>query len=319
MIFEPDELPTARLIAGNREPVLFNLHIAQNFHLLFPSGFDEVRFVHGNNSHNIDPNKLSRDLKVNVLMLNHDDDVSCGNLVWDRFQNLEFRHESSGAWYRFSMLAENYEEFEDYHYMKSTLCFYAPGTDEFVELTFSDIINSCYKRAGDVSRPSISLFPSIWTGEDLSMAHNDAIQQFIQKYEHEKLSFESLSWRQMEELVAELLKLQGMDVTVTPSQKDGGRDIIARGELIPGEPTIFAVEVKQKPVVGIHDVRAALYANRNMPALLIATSGRFSAGVIKESRISDNRYRLFLKDGVALKQWMSLCWNRLASNNNIGN
>ena len=66
-----------------------------------------------------------------------------------------------------------------------------------------------------------------------------------------------------------------MEVSVTKRTRDGGRDIIARGELIPGEPSMLAVEVKQKAVVGIEDVQRALKANEDYPALLLATAGRF--------------------------------------------
>lgn len=119
-----------------------------------------------------------------------------------------------------------------------------------------------------------------------------------------QLSLHAVHWRQLEELVAELLRDMGLSVTVTPRTGDGGRDVIARGELIPGEPTVLAVEVKHRDVVPVSELRAALWANRNFPALLFVTSGRFSAGVYRERVVDANRLRLFLKDGVALHQWI---------------
>ena len=115
-----------------------------------------------------------------------------------------------------------------------------------------------------------------------------------------------LHWRQLEEIVAELLKSMGLKVKLTPRSRDGGRDVVAYGELIPGEPTLIAVEVKHKNVVPISDLRDALWANRHFPALFLATSGRFSAGVIREKTMQENHLRLILKDGVALKQWIDL-------------
>jgi hypothetical protein len=109
----------------------------------------------------------------------------------------------------------------------------------------------------------------------------------------------------LENIVAELLRDRGMEVALTSRAADGGRDVIARGELIPGEPTLLAVEVKHKPVVGLDDVRSRLYANRAFPALLFATSGRFTAGVVRERSQPDTHLRLFLKDGFALSQWVS--------------
>lgn len=94
-----------------------------------------------------------------------------------------------------------------------------------------------------------------------------------------------------------------MAISVTPRINDGGRDILARGELF-GEPLTIAVEVKQKRIVPVSDARAALYANRHLPVLMLATSGSFSAGVIKEKAREENRLRLLLKDGIALSQWI---------------
>jgi hypothetical protein len=113
-----------------------------------------------------------------------------------------------------------------------------------------------------------------------------------------------LHWRQLEELVAELLHDMGLEIILTPRSSDGGRDVVVRGELIPGEPAVMAVEVKQMDVVPLSEVRDALWANRGFPALLVATAGRFSAGVIRESKWQDTRLRLILKDGAALSQWL---------------
>jgi restriction system protein len=112
--------------------------------------------------------------------------------------------------------------------------------------------------------------------------------------------------RQLEELIAELLRDQGMEIHITPETRDGGRDVIARGEFIQGEPMVLAVEVKQKSVVGIQDLYNSLKPNEDYPALLLATSGRFSAGVIQEKKRRRNELRLILKDGVALSQWIAM-------------
>ena len=117
-------------------------------------------------------------------------------------------------------------------------------------------------------------------------------------------SLASIHWRVLEEIVAELLKLRGMEVMVTPRSGDGGRDVVARGELVPGEPTYLAVEVKHKKVVGPRDVRDALFANRYFPLVMLATSGRFSSGVLRIKREQDTFHRLVLADGRALRQWI---------------
>ena len=67
---------------------------------------------------------------------------------------------------------------------------------------------------------------------------------------------------------------------------------------------LLAVEVKHMRVVNVGEVREALWANRRFPAVMVATSGRFAGGVVKERIDPDNRFRLTLKDGVALGQWL---------------
>jgi hypothetical protein len=62
----------------------------------------------------------------------------------------------------------------------------------------------------------------------------------------------------------------------------------------------MAVEVKHRKVVDRPEVEMALHQNRRFPALLFVTSGRFTAGVLKEKALPENQLRLFLKDGDAL-------------------
>jgi len=131
-----------------------------------------------------------------------------------------------------------------------------------------------------------------------------AIQPILRELKTQKIHLRDISWRSLEEVVAEVLRAKGMAVTVTPRSRDGGRDILARGELATGEPLVFAVEVKQKPVVGLADVQRALKANEDFPSLMVVTSGRFSSGVVREKSLERHQLRLFLKDGVALSQWI---------------
>ena len=58
---------------------------------------------------------------------------------------------------------------------------------------------------------------------------------------------------------------------------------------------VIAVEVKQKPIVGLHNVQRDLQANQDFPALMLATAGRFSAGVVNEKRCERNDFRLIRK------------------------
>ncbi len=62
----------------------------------------------------------------------------------------------------------------------------------------------------------------------------------------------------------------------------------------------MAVEVKHRPIVDRPQVELALQQNKEYPALVFVTSGRFTAGVLQEKAKEENRFRLFLKDGAAV-------------------
>ena len=146
--------------------------------------------------------------------------------------------------------------------------------------------------------------PQLWTPdsqENVRVSLRAAVEDLIVGLKKQRTTLSALTWPQYEELVAELLRGIGMDVYRLTTRPQGGRDLLARGELIPGEePVTIAVEIKHKDVVYRPAVEAALWQNRAFPALLFVTSGRFSAGVLNEKRKEENRFRLFLKDGEAV-------------------
>jgi HJR/Mrr/RecB family endonuclease len=159
------------------------------------------------------------------------------------------------------------------------------------------------------TEPFAIVLPQLWTPTAQRIQRlelSDRVGQILREIHDHESSLQQLTPRQLEELIAELLQAKGMHVHVTQYSRDGGRDIVARGELIPGEPCLLAVEIKKKSVVGLADVQRAIYANRFFSALLIATSGRFSAGVVSEKSRPENELRLLLKDGVAIEQWIRL-------------
>jgi HJR/Mrr/RecB family endonuclease len=153
------------------------------------------------------------------------------------------------------------------------------------------------------------ILPSFWTPDrqkEQETLLGGSVHEILSAIAAEKRELASVSWRQLEEIVAEILREKGMEISLTPKTHDGGRDIIARGELIPGEPTLIAVEVKHKNVVSVDDIRRTLYANQSFPVIMLATSGRFSAGVVEEKSRQQNQMRVLLKDGVALREWIDL-------------
>lgn len=212
-----------------------------------------------------------------------------------------YRNEQSGEWQLFQGLMPSKEK-------KANLALNFVGSQKDQDILTSDLLKALKSISHEPrADPTSLILPGLWTPEKQALARIelvDATREIIKAISQNVNSLLSVKWRTLEEIVAELLRAQGMQIYLTPRSGDGGRDIIARGELIPGEPMTIAVEVKKKPTVGVGDVRSALYANRNYPGLMIATAGNFSAGVIKEKR--ENSLRLFLKDGVALRQWIDL-------------
>ena len=157
--------------------------------------------------------------------------------------------------------------------------------------------------------PTLFVSPRLWTPSRQRTqmeALRDSAIPIIQELQRGDLELCALDWRQLEEIVAELLRRKGLDIHVVKENPQGGRDIVARGELVPGaELVTIAVEVKHRRYVDRPEVQKALHQNRMFPALMFVTSGRFSAGVLREATLPENRMRLFLKDGVAIRDLIS--------------
>ena len=172
---------------------------------------------------------------------------------------------------------------------------------------FSDALRKALTIPINSNRTIIS--PRLWTPEtqesescDLRVVTQDILKALIQ----DNADLSTIHWRTLEDIVAELLRDSGMEIYRVRESPQGGRDILARGHLIPGqEPITIAVEVKHKDVVYRPDVELALHQNKEFPALMFATSGKFSAGVLEESALPENQLRLFLKDGVAIGDLMT--------------
>ncbi|MDT4898493.1 MAG: restriction system protein [Acidobacteriota bacterium] len=274
------------------EPVFF----ADRPHLLMPLGYDEFRAV-------------AVDVKKHKPLTNIKD------LPEDTGYDLMFPYElfyrtiDSGAWHWFEGITHYKKESEKTIERKGEYYFDFIGPKE--EHSYTLVVTLLEKlrkiAAHPDPTPHILLPPSLWTPRiqlAQSISITNVVPNILNEIQAQEKSLRDISWRQLEELVAELLRSNGLEVFITQQTHDGGRDVIAKGELIPGEPAVIAIEVKQKDVVGLHDVQRALQANADFPALLIATAGRFSAGVIREKQRHRNQLRLFLKDGIALTQWI---------------
>lgn len=214
-----------------------------------------------------------------------------------------YREAASGAWYLFEGIRSPNDVGR-----RSHLHFVGPdaSSNKYVTITTWRRRLETLARQPDVRARTLWL-PGLWTTQlqrELDATLESVARPLLRTLLDGGTQLREVPWRHLEYLVAELLRDRGLEVYVTPPARDGGRDIVARGELIPGEPVELAVEVKQKATVGISDVQRALKANEDYPSLLVATAGRFSSGVLFERLESRSRLRLLLKDGIALSQWI---------------
>ena len=113
--------------------------------------------------------------------------------------------------------------------------------------------------------------------------------------------------RKFEELVAELLSRENMDVELTPPSKDGGRDVLAYTDSPVGRH-LFYVECKkysEENPVGVSLVRqlyGVLEAERATAGLIVTTS-RFTKGALEFQK--NIEHRMSLKDLQRLSDWVS--------------
>jgi CheY-like chemotaxis protein len=116
----------------------------------------------------------------------------------------------------------------------------------------------------------------------------------------------SISPRQFEELVAEILNRFGYQATLTPESKDGGVDILAARKDALGE-FLCLVECKRyvpPNKVGVALVRSlhgVLEKTRATAAMLVTTS--YFTRDAQEFQ-QDLMHRLHLRDYIALKSWL---------------
>jgi hypothetical protein len=177
--------------------------------------------------------------------------------------------------------------------------------DDVFALTLPDLIAELEDRIDKPrERNSVLWSPRMWTPSEQARQRGflaSALQPHLDRWKTSGLVLEDLNPSEFEDLVGQVLFSAGLKIHKVREVPQGGRDLIARGTLIPNEePIEMAVEVKHRRVVDRPEVQLALYQNRAYPALLFVTSGRFTAGVFDEKRREENRFRLFLKDGLAI-------------------
>lgn len=125
----------------------------------------------------------------------------------------------------------------------------------------------------------------------------------------------TISPRRFEELVAELLKDMGLDVTLTPETRDGGRDILAVLATPIGK-LLTIVECKRHAAdrpVGIDIVERFMWAIERKDKAscgLIATTSHFSPEALRLEK--EFSWRLKLRNFEGLKEWIGQygAWSR---------
>lgn len=116
-------------------------------------------------------------------------------------------------------------------------------------------------------------------------------------------------WRKVEELVAGAYRKDGFEVILTPRSGDRGRDVMATK---PGIGSIRIIDQVKAFApnrrVTANDVRAllgVLDAEQNVSKGIITTTSQFAPGIYKDERLKASMpYRLELKDGKALREWL---------------
>lgn len=186
----------------------------------------------------------------------------------------------------------------------------AEGDGDFCVITLASaaqMIDTAYGLIhSPMIEPTMLVSPQLWTPSkqdaEVRVLRNTT-RALIDAVRGEERNLDEIHWRNFEDMVAELLRDRGMEIARIREHPQGGRDIIARGVLVPGmDPITIAVEVKHKPFVKRPEVQLALAQNSHFPSLMLVTSGRFSAGVFKEVGLPKNRLRLSLYDGERIRE-----------------
>ncbi len=290
------ENPQWRIAAMHRgDPLLDEMatrYFNERPHLLMPIGFDEYVAVHASDSR-------------------------CAYTLPSDTERFSLFRRPRGDWWQLIYPPKN---------RASEFIFYTPSSwrrevadaesdlgEYGLQIPLEDLFSRLYSICDRWEDAPVTLWDSrLWTpkaqkSEKIILTEN--IQGVLTALKAEKVNLRQVSWQQLEEIVAEILRAAGMEIHIVRQRPQGGRDILARGVLIPGEePLTIAIEVKHREVVDRPDLETVLWQNRMFPALLFVTSGRFTAGVYREKSGKENMLRLYLKDGVALGDMLKRYW-----------
>ena len=261
MIITVEEISQFKKILNSRDPrrpLKADEFLRNNPHILLVSGFDEVRIAPYNPDLEkgiVNIEETCRRLGVNPISLGSKyslDYYRTGILrVMASIElrlNLTCRRLETGEWYKSIELGS---QGKDGHCKPLVLIPYNNNLDRLTDfhegnsevnyvLSFEKIIANCERSLSSPVEFGAIILPNLWRPPERhpKIELVSGIKDILLNLKKGNIDLKDISWRQLEELVAELLKARGMEVEVTSSSGDGGRDIIVRGELIPGESMV---------------------------------------------------------------------------------
>lgn len=143
--------------------------------------------------------------------------------------------------------------------------------------------------------------------ERIIVASNDFWDRQIRYFVEHPKDLRSIDPRQFEELVAELLSRNGLDIELTPRSADGGRDVLAWADTLAGRH-LYLVECKRYSAsrpVGVEIVRAlyGVVQAENATAGLVVATSEFTKGARQFQETI--KHRMDLKGYEGLIKWLN--------------
>jgi len=140
----------------------------------------------------------------------------------------------------------------------------------------------------------------------IALVSHQAWADLIKRLSADPLLLHRLPPRKFEELVAELLSRDGLEVYLTPKTRDGGRDVLAFHETPVGR-LLYLVECKRHSpnrAVGIAIVQRlyGVVSQERATAGLVVTTSHFSKDALTFAETV--RHQLGLRDYDALRVWL---------------
>lgn len=131
-------------------------------------------------------------------------------------------------------------------------------------------------------------------------------QAILQQFWNRVLTLDSLSWREFEKLIAELLNADGYTIQLMKGTRDGGVDVVAiKEDGISGYyKTLWQAKKYTKNKVGIHFIRelADSVLEFNASKGIIVTTSFLTADAL--ARVERDKYTLSKVDRTDLEKWI---------------